>query len=652
MRLSIIIVNYNVKYFVKQLIDSIFASDLNDPYEIIVVDNASIDGSVPFLRREFSSINIIANSTNEGFSSANNTGIKKSIGEFVLLLNPDTILQEDTLRKSVAYMETHPNTGALGCRMIDGAGDFLPESKRGFPTPRVALFKALGLHHLFPRSKFFNEYYLGYLAEGEINRVDVLTGAFMLLRRKVLEKTGLLDTDFFMYGEDIDLSYRIKKLGYDIVYFPLTTIIHYKGESTRKQSFQYIKRFYGAMQIFAGKHYQGRQGLLLRLVLQLGIILKGSLEIAKNFLTRFGAIILDWISIAIALKVFSLIWAKIYFENANYYEHSSIHYNIFIYASVWVLVLLLVGAYDQLSNFRRALRGVIVGWLVIAVLYGFLGVSLRPSRFMVFTGVLIVAPVIMLLRFAYHWFKFKEFPWSNFQQKRYVVVGTHQQMLEIKKFLSTQQHMTLVGFISDAQSKGDNQFLGSLDQLDEIVRFHSIQEIIFCSTSIPSGAIMKWMTKLGPKLSFKIATERPQVIIGSDSRNTTGEIYTIDIKYLLDEPFVKRNKRFFDIICAGIALILSPVLIFFVKDRWSHLQNLVSILSGKMTFVSYGNEAANDLFPALRPGILVPNTRLLREDESQAQLDADYFYARDYSVLKDLSLVLNNIIRNLASGRA
>jgi GT2 family glycosyltransferase len=214
MKLSIIIVNYNVKYFLRQLLQSIQASITDFRFEIIVVDNASSDGSVIFLEKDFPHIKLIKNTTNLGFSKANNVGIEFSKGEFILLLNPDTILQEDTLTKVIDYIDDHPEVGALGCRMIDGSGHFLPESKRGFPSPRVALFKSLGFSAMFPRSQYFNEYYLGHLNEFEINEVDVLTGAFMLLSRKAVQASGLLDEDFFMYGEDIDLSYRIKKKGF------------------------------------------------------------------------------------------------------------------------------------------------------------------------------------------------------------------------------------------------------------------------------------------------------------------------------------------------------------------------------------------------------------------------------------------------------
>ncbi|MEM1359023.1 MAG: glycosyltransferase family 2 protein, partial [Bacteroidota bacterium] len=233
MDLSVVIVNYNVRYFLEQALLSVERAVAGLRAEVWVVDNNSADGSVEMVRRRFPWVQLIANKGNPGFSVANNQAIRRSKGKYVLLLNPDTVVEEDTFRKCFDYMETHPLVGGLGVRMIDGTGRFLPESKRGLPTPWVAFTKAFGLARLFPRSRRFNHYHLGYLPAEETNTVEVLAGAYMWMRREALDEVGLLDEAFFMYGEDIDLSYRILKGGYENHYFPETTIIHYKGESTK-----------------------------------------------------------------------------------------------------------------------------------------------------------------------------------------------------------------------------------------------------------------------------------------------------------------------------------------------------------------------------------------------------------------------------------
>ena len=253
MKLSIVIVNYNVKYFLEQCLDSVIRAIRNIDAEIFVVDNQSSDYSIEYLEPRFPQVTFIANKENVGFSRANNQAIEIARGEYILVLNPDTVIGENCLENVCRFMDEHPDAGGIGVKMIDGQGRFLPESKRGFPSPWNSFCKMSGLSKLFPLSKTFGQYHVRYLDENKINEVDVLAGAFMLLRKEALNKLGLFDETFFMYGEDIDLSYRIKQGGYKNYYFP-EPIIHYKGESTKKD-FKYVKNFYEAMLIFYNKHY-------------------------------------------------------------------------------------------------------------------------------------------------------------------------------------------------------------------------------------------------------------------------------------------------------------------------------------------------------------------------------------------------------------
>jgi GT2 family glycosyltransferase len=251
MKLSVVIVNYNVMHFLEQCLNSVRKAVKNIESEVFVVDNNSVDGSVKMVREKFPEVNLIVNPDNRGFSKANNQAIKIAKGEYVLLLNPDTVVEDDTFEKIIKFMDAHEDAGGLGVKMVDGKGKFLPESKRGLPTPAVAFYKIFGLSKLFPKSKIFGQYHLTYLNNDEIHEVDVLSGAFMLIRKPLLDKIGGLDESYFMYGEDIDLSYRITKEGYKNYYFPKTRIIHYKGESTKKSSINYVLVFYQAMIIFA-----------------------------------------------------------------------------------------------------------------------------------------------------------------------------------------------------------------------------------------------------------------------------------------------------------------------------------------------------------------------------------------------------------------
>lgn len=253
MKLSVVIVNYKVRFFLAQCLRSLQISLRNIDAEVFVVDNNSQDGSVEYLQPLFPWVKFIANHTNPGFSIANNQAINQSLGEYVLLLNPDTLVGENTLDRACQFMDENMLSGAVGVKMIDACGQFLPESKRGFPSPWTSFCKMFGLSKLFPQSPLFAKYHLRYLNENEIHEVEVLSGAFMMLRKSVLDKIGLLDEAFFMYGEDIDLSYRITQGGYKNFYLP-ELIIHYKGESTKKD-LRYVKIFYQAMVIFFTKHF-------------------------------------------------------------------------------------------------------------------------------------------------------------------------------------------------------------------------------------------------------------------------------------------------------------------------------------------------------------------------------------------------------------
>ena len=268
LKLSVIIVNYNVKYYLDQCIRSVLRAfeEMNTPAEIIVVDNHSADGSVDYLEQRYPQklypmVRFVRSAHNLGFARANNIAIRQSRGEYVLLLNPDTIVGEDALKASVDFMDAHEDAGAVGVRMLGAQGRRALESRRGLPTPMVSFFKMLGFCNRWPHHRLFGKYYMGYLPWDEPSQIEVVSGAYCMLRRKALDEVGLLDEDFFMYGEDIDLSYRVLKGGYHNYYLPVD-ILHYKGESTQKSSFRYVHVFYEAMLIFFRKHYSGMTFLL------------------------------------------------------------------------------------------------------------------------------------------------------------------------------------------------------------------------------------------------------------------------------------------------------------------------------------------------------------------------------------------------------
>lgn len=282
MKLSIVIVNYNVKYYLEQCLCSVYKAVDNLQAEVLVVDNASTDGSEIYLTGRFPQLTYIQNKTNIGFARANNQAIRQATGEYVLLLNPDTLLSEDMLERAVRFMDDHPRAGAAGAKMLTSDGSFLPESKRGYPTLTATFGKLTGLGRLFPRSKGLGGYYCNGLDPDAVHQVEVLAGAFMLLRASALEKTGLLDEDFFMYGEDIDLSCRMVEAGYENYYLPYP-MLHYKGESTSKDTYRHVRVFCGAMDIFFCKHGR-RYGAVGRMLVRAGIRLQMYIRLSMLFL--------------------------------------------------------------------------------------------------------------------------------------------------------------------------------------------------------------------------------------------------------------------------------------------------------------------------------------------------------------------------------
>ena len=285
MELTVVIVNYRVKYLLEQTLRSVEQAMQGLTGEVIVVDNRSGDDSIAFSRERHPSVTFIENQENVGFARANNQAIMQARGEYTLILNPDTIITTQCLHDGLEWMRSHPKCGAIGARMMDGNGVFLPESKRSFPTPWVSFCKIFGLSKLFPRSPLFAKYHLRYLSDLEPQCIDILSGAYMLCRTSVLQQLGGFDEDFFMYGEDIDLSYRIVKAGYENWFLP-TPMVHYKGESTHKDSMRYVRIFYDAMLIFYRKHFP-RFNVVFYPIVKLGVMVRASLSVAKRIIKRY-----------------------------------------------------------------------------------------------------------------------------------------------------------------------------------------------------------------------------------------------------------------------------------------------------------------------------------------------------------------------------
>jgi GT2 family glycosyltransferase len=285
MQLSVIILNYNVRFFLEQCVFSVQKALENIDGEIIVIDNNSSDDSCAMMIEKFPNVKLIENKENSGFPKGNNIGVAQAKGEYLCILNPDTVVAEDTFSKILNSEFCNLNSGIIGCKLIDGTGKFLPEAKRGVPTPWVAFTKVFGLYKFFPNSSFFNKYYAQHITENQSGKVDILVGAFMMMKRDLYKEIGGFDENCFMYSDDIDLSYMVLKSGKENLYFHETSVIHYKGESTVRDGL-YMKRFRDAMQFFYKKHF--KKSVVFDLMMQVGVfvfsLIKKNQQITEKIL--------------------------------------------------------------------------------------------------------------------------------------------------------------------------------------------------------------------------------------------------------------------------------------------------------------------------------------------------------------------------------
>lgn len=644
MDLSVVIVNYNVKYFLEQCLHSVLRAASGLKTEIFVVDNNSVDGSAAMVRAKFPGVSLIRNEENLGFSVANNQAIRRSAGRYVLLLNPDTLIEEDTLQKCVEYMDGHGDCGGLGVRMIDGNGNFLPESKRALPTPIVAFYKIFGLSRLFPGSRVFGKYHLGYLDPDEINEVDVLPGAFMMLRRTALDQVGLLDEDFFMYGEDIDLSYRLQKGGYKNIYFPECTIIHYKGESTKKGSMNYVMTFYNAMRIFARKHFSRNLARSYSLIINLAIWFRALLALTRRFIRDFTPPAAQAVLIYLGFYFIKPVWETIRFGGASVYPREYLVFVVPAYILVWLVFLFFSGAYDKPVKPFSLFRGIFLGTAVILVIYALLPENLRFSRMLLLLGAAWATLVVYLVSLLLHLTGIGGFRFETRKQKKLVIIGKQDEAKRVGGLLSKAEiKLDIVGYVSPVQDES-GEFLGSLRQLDEIIKINNIEEIIFCARDISSADIIRQMGgHTNGRIQYKIAPPESLSIIGSHSINTPGDIYLIDFDSIT-KPGSRRIKRLFDILSALAVLISFPVLMFFMRSPGQAFLNILNVLWGKFSWVGFHPSGEQVELPRIRPGILYPSDALGSQDIPQETKDTlNLLYVKNYDVFTDAGILLRSI---------
>jgi len=649
MKLSIVIVNYNVEHFLEQCLTSVRRATKGIEAEVFVVDNNSVDGSLRMLAKKFPEAKLIANRKNVGFSVANNQAIKVSLGEYVLLLNPDTVVEDDTLQKVISFMDAHPDAGGLGVKMLDGKGKFLPESKRGLPTPLTAFYKIFGFSKVFPKSKRFSRYHLGFLDKDKSHEVDVLSGAFMLMRRSVLDETGLLDEDFFMYGEDIDLSYRITQAGYKNYYFADTRIIHYKGESTKKSSVNYVFVFYNAMIIFARKHFSQKRANTFSFLISIAIYFRAFLALMARFARKAVLPAADLLLGYAGIFFIQGYWGYMtIYKDGGDYPFELVGIVLPIYMLIWFVSVYFSGGYDKPIRLSHSIGGLAAGSVLILVLYALLPESMRYSRALLLLGTLWLMLVFTINRLLAHILKIDGYRLGSYNNKRFLVIGDAEEAKRVESILvSTAIKPEFIGLVLHNENQQvTGNFIGHIGQARDIITIYEINEVIFCSKSVPHHLIIDKMTEWQhAQVDYKIAPEDSLSIIGSNSINTRGDLYTVDIK-AIDKPGNRRNKRLFDVLASLTVFLSWPVALLFLPNKLGIIRNSILVLFGRQSWVGYIPQNASKAMrlPAIRKGIVSPADVFQQQITDPETIDRlNLLYARDYKALKDINIFLRSL---------
>jgi GT2 family glycosyltransferase/lipopolysaccharide/colanic/teichoic acid biosynthesis glycosyltransferase len=650
--LSIIIVNYNVKAFLQNCLLSIRKAIEKIDSEIIIVDNASDDGSVELIKKNFPEIKLIESQTNLGFSKANNLGLKVSQGKYICLINPDTIVEEDTFRVMIAFMESNPEVGLAGCKILNPDGTFQLACRRSFPTPWVAFTKIIGLSRLFPKSKLFARYNLTYLDENQSYEVDAVSGSFMFLRREVYEKIGGLDETFFMYGEDLDYCYRVKQAGYKVYYVHSTQIIHFKGESTKRSNIDELKHFYDAMRLFVRKHFSG--SWIIELILQAAINIRSLLAFFGKRSLILIAMIVDFILFNISVIVSELIYIKISgFSGFPDYAYPIV---FIVPAGSFILIAYLLDSY-QIKNLP-------ISKLYLSLLISFLFTSSLTYFFKdyAFSRAILLITYVFLFFLLPGWrillkiiFKYPKDSRQSLFEANTLIVGTNDAAIELLNRLrkSYTYYYEVVGFIDlDRKRIGekinDVEIIGSIDTLGKIIRDKGITEVIFASDFLPYNKILSIVSEnQNQNIHFHLVDKNYDFIISKKDVLELNELPLIEIEYNISMPIHRFIKRTFDIVLGMFLLFtLYPIFLirYLVSKKWNNLLYLFKVLGGKFSFVGrpIGSRESNIYLgkPGLTGIVQINENKNLSEDEIER---LNIYYAKNQNIWLDIEILIKTI---------
>jgi GT2 family glycosyltransferase len=655
MDLSVIIVNYNVRQFLENALTSIKRAMEGMDGEIIVVDNASDDGSTEMVRTKFPDVVLLENPRNEGFARANNTGLRRARGRNFLLINPDTIVQEDTLRVMLRFFDETPDAGLAGCKILNPDGSFQLPCRRSFPTPWVAFTKIAGLSALFPRSRLFGRYNLTYLNPDETYPVEAVSGSFMMMRREAYERVGGLDETFFMYGEDLDLCYRVARAGFRVYYVASTKIVHFKGESTRRSDIDEVRHFYEAMEIFVEKHFS--HSALVKFLLTLGIEIRA----AMAFLARAGRIL------GVALIDFVIVGGTLVAAEYLYFGQL-FKFPAYAYPVMWIvpgLVVVVTGTFLGVYSIHRyapsrAMLAALIGYVLISAAVFFAKTFAFSRAVTVIAGGLSMA-LLPGWRLGVRFFGRSTRRGSARRSlfgSRTVIVGTGPSAQEVLRKMRAQVDggFDVCGFIGVTRRQiGERiagvEVLGSIDNIGKVIGEHHVSDVIFSTDGISYTDILSVIGRSDARgVTFRLVPNSLEAIIGKTSIEQLDTLPLVNVEYNIHKPLHRFGKRLFDIVAAAVILILlSPTLLVRRTGPMREmLRNLPGVFAGRISVVGLpleGPHVRQDKYlgPRGLTGLVQINAREdLGPEEAERYM---LYYAKNQSLVLDCEIILKSLTR-------
>lgn len=647
--LSIIIVNYNVKEFLQNLLYSVQKATQNLSIETIVVDNASRDGSVEVIRNNYPEVTLIASEKNLGFGAANNIAMKRASGKYLLLINPDTIVKEDTFSILLGKLEEEPDIGMIGCKVLNPDGTLQLSCRRSYPGPWTSFTKVAGLSGLFPNSRLFAKYNLTYRDPDKSYEVDAISGAFMLFRREVYERIGGFDPQFFMYGEDLDLCYRTQQAGYKVFYYPETEIIHYKGESTKRSSLDETKVFYDAMHLFVKKHFSA--SFLVEAILQSAIILRKLVAFTNVYRLVIISIIFDFIFYSAAVLISEHLYLSPQWKGFPEFVKPWIY---ILPAFIQIVISALSGSYQKntISVFR-SLFSLLLGFIVLSsITFFFKQYAYSRAVVLIIYGVLLLLfPLWRILVKVI----FKIGVSSETRKNRTLIVGTGDKAVELASKLKSSFNSihNVVGLIGATAKDIDTQLdslkvVGSLENIKKVIHQNQVDKVIFSSEEITFNQIFKIVSgSQEDNVEFQVAGDNLDYLVGKSSVTMLENIPLLDVYYNISSITSRITKRTFDIILSTLVLILLYPFIY-LTDKLNRtpgdFRNLVlgtpAVLTGKKSFVGPKKEYNYKELYLGKPGLTgLWYTEVFDSTDKKETDKLDIFYAKNQNIWLDVEIL-------------